>query len=83
MTDATTKLRAGRPVFKKEMALILGKGNREAEQRDAEREKVLRAFIAETGCLPSEIEQVTVHGQNGMRWYLRKRSATEPTREVK
>jgi hypothetical protein len=39
----------------------------------ARRETIIAAFIAETGCLPSEIEQVEERTVNGSRWYLRKR----------
>lgn len=65
-----------------ESKLQLAKDNNAATQRDAQREQILQSFIAEHGCLPSECEQVTVHGQNGLRWYIRKRTAPEPTREV-
>ena len=36
----------------------------------ASREKILEAFIAETGCLPRECEQVTVIDGNTIRWYV-------------
>lgn len=35
-----------------------------------QRERILEAFIAETGCLPSECEQIT---QDHMRWFVRRR----------
>jgi hypothetical protein len=56
-----------------ESTLLLAKANNAMAQINAEREKILAAFIAETGLHPSECEQVTVHGTNGMRWYIRKR----------
>jgi hypothetical protein len=56
-----------------ESTLLLAKDNNDVVKRDAERERILAAFFAETGLLPSECEQVTVHGTNGMRWYIRKR----------
>jgi hypothetical protein len=37
------------------------------------REKILEAFIAETGLKPSECEQVEICGNNGFRFYVKKR----------
>lgn len=39
-----------------------------------QREEILKAFIAETGLLPSEVEQVEVQHPDGtISWYVRKR----------
>jgi hypothetical protein len=54
-------------------SLLLAKDNNDVSKRDAERERIFAAFVAETGLHPSECEQVTIHGTNGMRWYIRKR----------
>lgn len=39
----------------------------------ANRESILEAFVAETGYLPSEIEQVEVHEGDTVRWFVRRR----------
>ena len=38
-----------------------------------QREFIVEAFIAETGCMPSEIEQIEERTESGIKWYLRKR----------
>jgi len=48
--------------------------NKKLEQIAQNKEKILEAFIAETGCLPSEIEMVhEPKGIDGWVWYVRKR----------
>ena len=37
------------------------------------REAIIEAFIAETGCHPSECEQVITHDMNTIKWFVRKR----------
>ena len=39
----------------------------------SEREKIVEAFIAETGLKPSEIELVEERTMTGAIWYVRKR----------
>ena len=41
------------------------------------REKVLEAFIAETGFKPSEIKMVQINDYDKIRWYVQKREVTE------
>jgi hypothetical protein len=48
----------------------------------ANREKILKAFIAETGLKPSECEQVFVHRPDGHSWFVRKRAEQEPDEPV-
>ncbi len=38
-----------------------------------QREQILAAFIAETGCLPSECEQVMMYTPTGFKCWVRKR----------
>ena len=38
-----------------------------------DRENIIRAFIAETGYKPSEIEQVEIREETKITWYLRKK----------
>lgn len=38
-----------------------------------EREKIIEAFIAETGLKPSEIELVEIRSLDEISWYVRKR----------
>lgn len=38
-----------------------------------QREKILEAFIAETGYKPSEIEQIVEYGPNTTKWFIQKR----------
>jgi hypothetical protein len=37
------------------------------------REEILEAFIAETGCKPSECEMVITRTPTGYQWYVRRR----------
>lgn len=39
----------------------------------AQREEVLRAFIAKHGLLPDKVEQIIEKSGNKIRWYLRRR----------
>jgi len=36
----------------------------------AQREEILRAFVAKYNCQPDEIVQIEEKTENGMRWYL-------------
>ena len=42
-----------------------------------QREEILAAFVAQHGYLPDEIEQITEHTMNGMKWYVRRRKKDE------
>lgn len=39
-----------------------------------DRQKILEAFIAETGLKPSECEQVVTRTENEIKWYVQKRT---------
>lgn len=38
-----------------------------------QREQIIEAFLAETGCSPSECEQVVQHTPDGLCWFVRRR----------
>ena len=38
-----------------------------------EREKIIKAFIAEYGCKPEEIEQIVQYTGNEIKWFVRKK----------
>jgi len=41
---------------------------------NSNKELIIRAFIAETGCKPSECELIEQHEENGdIKWYIRKK----------
>lgn len=42
----------------------------------AQREEILRAFIAKYGCGPEEVEQVVANTPEGSKWFVRKRERT-------
>lgn len=62
------------PDFWKQISTLVEQKTRKI---NAQREQILEAFVAETGCLPSECEQVEEWSTDGMGkvWYVRRRAS--------
>ena len=71
MNNRKTKLELITPNNIKSPAVQRFMWNRILEQR----EQIIEAFIAETGCKPSECEQVMEATEGGYTWYVRKRGS--------
>lgn len=48
----------------------------------AQREEILRAFIAKYGCQPDEIEQIIQTTCDGVRWYVRNKKNNYSKEEI-
>ena len=82
-TPQTTKNKGFNTVIKDNNATGSGVFSQQPEVRllyaeiMKNRERILEAFIAETGLKPSEIEMVQINDYDKIRWYVQKREVTE------